>query len=83
MTLINTQVQPFKTQAFVNRKRGAILKQHLLESALGNISHLLTNAQVTINANADYGHVDYVFSTNHEKELEKPILKWLKKEVFQ
>ncbi|CAJ1914912.1 hypothetical protein CDAIGKPJ_04010 [Aeromonas salmonicida] len=32
-------------KTLVDRKRGAILKQHLLESALGNVSHLLADAQ--------------------------------------
>lgn len=56
---------------------------HGFGSGMTDTANLLTNAQVTLESNPDYGHVDYVFSTNHEKELEKPILKWLKKEVFK
>ncbi len=46
-------------------------------------AELMTSAKVTLNFNEEYGHVDYVFSTRHLKELERPILKWLKKEVFK
>lgn len=56
---------------------------HGFGSGMTDTANRLTNAQITLNSNAAYGHVDYVFSTNHEKELEKPILKWLKKEVFK
>lgn len=56
---------------------------HGFGSGMNDTANLLVNAQVTLNSNAQYGHVDYVFSTNHEKELEKPILKWLKQEVFK
>ena len=43
---------------------------------------IMTNAQVTLNYNEVYGHVDYVFSTNHLNEVEKPIFHWLQ-EVFK
>jgi pimeloyl-ACP methyl ester carboxylesterase len=38
---------------------------------------LLTNADVTVNYKADYGHVDHVFSTKHLQEVEHPVLAWL------
>jgi pimeloyl-ACP methyl ester carboxylesterase len=42
---------------------------------------LMTNAEVTVEYNADYGHVDHVFSTRHMQEVEHPILAWLLQEV--
>jgi pimeloyl-ACP methyl ester carboxylesterase len=51
---------------------------HGFGSAMTDTANLMTNAQITFRANADYGHVDYVFSTNHLNEVEKPILHWLK-----
>lgn len=42
---------------------------------------LLSNAQVTTNFKADYGHVDHVFSTKHMHEVEHPILAWLLHDV--
>lgn len=42
---------------------------------------LLTNAAVTVEYNADYGHVDHVFSTKHMQEVEHPILAWLLQDV--
>jgi pimeloyl-ACP methyl ester carboxylesterase len=44
---------------------------------------LMTSADITINSREVYGHVDYMFSKNHVKELERPILKWFKKEVLK
>ncbi|HWS90876.1 MAG TPA: hypothetical protein VN282_28155 [Pyrinomonadaceae bacterium] len=38
---------------------------------------LMTNAEVTVEYNTDYGHVDHVFSTRHMQEAEHPILAWL------
>ena len=51
---------------------------HGFGTAMSDTAALLTSANVTINSNADYGHVDYVFSDDHLHELEQPILKWLK-----
>jgi pimeloyl-ACP methyl ester carboxylesterase len=42
---------------------------------------LLTNAEVTLEYNADYGHVDHVFSARHTQEVEHPILAWLLQDV--
>jgi hypothetical protein len=42
---------------------------------------LLTNANVTVNYKADYGHVDHVFSTRHLQEVEHPVLAWLLQDV--
>jgi hypothetical protein len=56
---------------------------HGFGSGMNDTANLLSNAQVTMLSNPDYGHVDYVFSTNHDKELEKPILKWLTDEVYK
>jgi pimeloyl-ACP methyl ester carboxylesterase len=55
---------------------------HGFGGGMTDTAAIMTNAQVTMNYREEYGHVDYVFSTNHLKEVEKPILKWLKKEVF-
>ena len=52
---------------------------HGFGSAMFDTAQLMTSAELTINANGDYGHVDYMFSTNHVHELEQPILKWLSK----
>jgi pimeloyl-ACP methyl ester carboxylesterase len=51
-------------------------------SGMTDTAQIMTNAQVIMNFNEAYGHVDYVFTTNHLKEVEEPILKWLKHEVF-
>ena len=51
---------------------------HGFGSAMFDTAQLLGAADVTINSNGDYGHVDYMFSLNHVHELEQPILKWLK-----
>ncbi len=56
---------------------------HGFGSGMADTAQLMTSAQVTLNSNEVYGHVDYVFSTNHLQELEHPILKWLKKEAFK
>ena len=42
---------------------------------------LMTNAKITTNYNADYGHVDHVFSTRHTQEVEHPVLAWLLHDV--
>lgn len=42
-------------------------------------ANLMTSADVTINFRPEYGHVDYVFSTNHLHEVEHPVLQWLEK----
>jgi pimeloyl-ACP methyl ester carboxylesterase len=42
---------------------------------------LMTSAKITTNYNADYGHVDHVFSTRHVQEVEHPILAWLLQDV--
>ena len=51
---------------------------HGFGSAMFDTAQLMNSANVTINSNENYGHVDYMFSTNHMQELEQPILKWLK-----
>lgn len=55
---------------------------HGFGSGMTDTAQIMTNAQVTMNYNEVYGHVDYVFSTNHLNEVEKPIFQWLK-EVFK
>lgn len=40
-------------------------------------ANLMTSANITLNYNAAYGHVDHVFSQNHAQEIEHPVLKWL------
>ena len=50
---------------------------HGFGSAMFDTAQLMSSADVTINSRADYGHVDYMFSTNHLQELEHPIFNWL------
>jgi pimeloyl-ACP methyl ester carboxylesterase len=51
---------------------------HAFGPAMFDTAQLMSSANVTLNSNANYGHVDYMFSNNHVRELEQPILKWLK-----
>ena len=51
---------------------------HGFGTAMFDTAQLMTSADVTINSNADYGHVDYMFSFNHLHEVEQPIMKWIK-----
>ena len=51
---------------------------HGFGPAMLDTAQLMSSADVTIKFNGDYGHVDYMFSTNHIHEVEQPILKWLK-----
>jgi pimeloyl-ACP methyl ester carboxylesterase len=53
---------------------------HGFGTGMTDTAQLMTSAQVTLNFNEVYGHVDYMFSTNHLHEVEHPILKWLNKE---
>ena len=50
---------------------------HGFGSAMLDTAELMTSAGVTINFKEEYGHVDYMFSTDHQHELEHPILNWL------
>ena len=43
-------------------------------------ANLMTSAKVTVNFRPEYGHVDYVFSNNHLKEVEHAVLKWLEQQ---
>ena len=56
---------------------------HGFGSAMFSTAQLMTSAAVTINFEQEYGHVDYMFSTNHQHELEHPIFKWLLKKPFK
>jgi len=56
---------------------------HGFGSAMVDTAQLMTSADVTINSRAEYGHVDYMFSTNHLQELEHPILSWLLQKPFK
>lgn len=51
---------------------------HGFGSAMQDTAALMTGATVTMKSNADYGHVDYMFSEDHIQELEHPIMKWIK-----
>jgi hypothetical protein len=42
----------------------------------------MTSANVTLNFNEVYGHVDYVFSETHLQEVEHPILTGYYKRFF-
>ena len=56
---------------------------HGFGSAMFSTAQLMTSASVTINFKQEYGHVDYMFSTNHLHELEHPILTWLLQKPFK
>lgn len=45
-------------------------------------AQFLTSANITLNFNEVYGHVDYVSSETHLQEVEHPILNWPLQEVF-
>lgn len=53
---------------------------HGFGTAMADTANLMTSADVTMNFNEDYGHVDYMFSLNHRQELEHSILSWLLQE---
>jgi hypothetical protein len=55
---------------------------HGFGTAMLDTAQLMTSASVSVNFKEEYGHVDYVFSTNHLHELEHPILNWLLQEPF-
>lgn len=48
-------------------------------SGMIDTANLMTAAKVKIKFREDYGHVDYFFSDDHLHELERPVVKWLKK----
>ena len=50
---------------------------HGFGSAMVDSASLMSSADVTMNFREEYGHVDYMFSTNHLQELEHPIWNWL------
>ncbi|HTG85956.1 MAG TPA: hypothetical protein VL907_02935 [Pyrinomonadaceae bacterium] len=56
---------------------------HGFGSAMFDTAQLMTSADVTINFKEQYGHVDYLFATKHQQQLEHPILTWLTQEVVQ
>jgi len=56
---------------------------HGFGSAMVDTAQLMNSADVTINSRAEYGNVDYMFSTNHLQELEHPILSWLLQKPFK
>lgn len=49
----------------------------MLDTAL-----LLTNANVSVHYEAEYGHMDHFFNAEHRDVLEEPILEWLDEQVF-
>lgn len=51
---------------------------HGFGTAMLDTAQLMTSADVTIKYKEEYGHVDFMFSTEHEKEVEQPIMKWIK-----
>ena len=51
---------------------------HGFGTAMFDTAALMGSADVTINSNEEYGHVDWTFSTNHLHEFEQPIMKWVK-----
>ncbi|HJQ68638.1 MAG TPA: hypothetical protein VKA70_06685 [Blastocatellia bacterium] len=56
---------------------------HGFGTGMIDTAQLMSSAEVTLNFKQAYGHVDYVFSTNHLQELEHPILHWLQKDAFK
>jgi hypothetical protein len=52
---------------------------HGFGTGMIDTAQLMTSANVTLNFVGVYGHVDFVFSTNHLQEVEHPILNWLQK----
>ena len=56
---------------------------HGFGSAMSDTAQLMSSADVEMNFRADYGHVDYMFSTSHLNELEHPIFNWLLRKPFK
>jgi len=56
---------------------------HGFGTGMIDTAQVMTSATVTLYYNGVYGHVDYMFSTNHLRELEHPILNWLTKNFDQ
>jgi pimeloyl-ACP methyl ester carboxylesterase len=56
---------------------------HGFGTAMLDTADLMTSADVKVQLNEDFGHVDLMFSITHRKELERRILKWLHKEPFK
>lgn len=56
---------------------------HGFGTGMIDTAQLMTSANVTLNFKQAYGHVDYVFSTNHLQEVEHPIFHWLMHEAFK
>jgi hypothetical protein len=56
---------------------------HGFGTGMLDTAQLMTSANVTLNFNEVYGHVDYVFSNEHLQEVEHPILNWLLQEVLE
>ncbi|HEX6732374.1 MAG TPA: hypothetical protein VF074_20320 [Pyrinomonadaceae bacterium] len=51
---------------------------HGFGTAMLDTAQLMTSADVTIKFKEEYGHVDFMFSTEHDREVEQPIMKWIK-----
>lgn len=56
---------------------------HGFGPAMFSTAQLMTSASVTLNFKQEYGHVDYMFSNNHQHELEHPIYTWLIQQPFK
>lgn len=56
---------------------------HGFGTAMLDTSQLMSAADVTVNFREEYGHVDYMFATNHLQELEHPIWNWLLQKPFK
>ena len=56
---------------------------HGFGSAMFDTAQLMSAANVTINFQSEYGHVDYMFANNHLQQLEHPILSWLLQKPFK
>jgi pimeloyl-ACP methyl ester carboxylesterase len=51
---------------------------HGFGTAMLDTAQLMASADVTIKFKEEYGHVDFMFSTDHVREVEQPIMKWIK-----
>lgn len=56
---------------------------HGFGPAMFSTAQLMTSANVTINFNQEYGHVDPMFANNHLHDLEHPIHTWLLQKAFK
>jgi pimeloyl-ACP methyl ester carboxylesterase len=54
---------------------------HGFGAGMLDTAELMTSARVTINFDAEFGHVDAYFEGSHRQKLDQPILAWLERVV--